>query len=107
MKLIFVGAFVLLLATAAYADLYVHNPRGSNNRLDEQNRYVPNHMDIPYTPHPKNTSKKKVPLLASACDDYSSVYLFGQCEGGKLPPPMFFKSHFFCACDVGRRVCGS
>jgi len=38
MKLIFVGAFVLLLATAAYADLYVHNPRGSNNRLDEQNR---------------------------------------------------------------------
>ena len=28
------------------ADVFLHNPRGSNNRLDEQNRCVPYHSAI-------------------------------------------------------------
>ncbi|KNC51382.1 uncharacterized protein AMSG_07563 [Thecamonas trahens ATCC 50062] len=31
-------AFTLLLAVVVSANLYIHNPRGSNNRLDEANR---------------------------------------------------------------------
>merc|ERR1712093_126775 len=38
MKLQLVGAFLLLTIACASADLYMHNPRGSNNRLDEDNR---------------------------------------------------------------------
>jgi len=33
-----VAFLVLLFATLAFADIYLHNPRGSNNRLDDENR---------------------------------------------------------------------
>lgn len=33
-----VAALLLILASAVQADVYLHNPRGSNNRLDDQNR---------------------------------------------------------------------
>eukprot|EP00455_Lapot_gusevi_P004983 TRINITY_DN120_c0_g4_i1.p2 TRINITY_DN120_c0_g4~~TRINITY_DN120_c0_g4_i1.p2 ORF type:complete len:165 (-),score=56.48 TRINITY_DN120_c0_g4_i1:6-500(-) len=32
------GCLVLLLAASALADVYLHSPRGSNNRLAEENR---------------------------------------------------------------------
>lgn len=33
-----INVFIILLLKHVHSDIYLHNPRGSNNRLDEQGR---------------------------------------------------------------------
>jgi hypothetical protein len=45
MAMVVTLALVLcLLVATAYADVYLHMPRGSNNRLDDQNRCATIHF---------------------------------------------------------------